>query len=195
MNITWEINAVYIVAMILTAISYFVACSAYAMRTRRRILIVNSISVLILGSSFPLLSAWSGFYMMGLVFVRNVAFLGYDFWAKGKKRSDKFDLVVLLAVMVGVVSISIFTWEGISTIFAALGTTIFSVALYQKNVKVFRWLSVPGGVCWLVYMTLVGSFIGVVFEGIFFGVVNTSIIFHSKIENIEKRHLNDKVLR
>jgi len=87
--------------------------------------------------------------------------------------------------LVGVVLITVFTFESWYDIFPVLATVIFSVGLWQKNTKMFRILGAISSLSWIIFMLLVGSAFGLILESILLGVAVSSVVFYEIIERVK----------
>ena len=125
-----------------------------------------------LGSTFFLfnylmLGAYTGCFMNGMGVVRNFIFM------YGEKTRKPYVLILVnLALVIG----TIFTWQGILSIFPLIGMIAATCAMYVNNGKAIRmvqlFISSPA---WLVYNFASGTIGGVACE--LFVIASTGISF------------------
>jgi len=68
--------------------------------------------------------------------------------------------IAYLAVLPLVAAALALTWNGLPSVFAALGMTLISVARYQTDVRLFRLAMAVALPCWFAHNLLVGSLPG-----------------------------------
>lgn len=159
-----ELDLLFIISQIFVIISYSFLAITYALKERKKILICSFAAVAANAIAFMFLSAWSGFLMSFVAMTRNVIFLFKD-----KNKKDKIDYVdwIILAVLYAISIVSaIFTYEGLYSLLSVAGTMIYTFAIWQKNPKLYKLLSIPSSVLWVIYNIFVFSIFGAVLESI-----------------------------
>lgn len=154
----------YVISQILVVISYAFLAFTYLLKERKIILVFSLLSVAINGIAFILLSAWSGFYMLFVAILRNIIFL-----FRGKNSNDKKDYVdwiILICLVVIMLSLAIYSYDGIWSMLSVLGTGIYTLSVWQKNPTVYKVLGIPTSLCWIGYNVFVNSIFGIMLESI-----------------------------
>ncbi len=141
---------------------------SFQMRTRGKILFFQMLASLSCAISLIMLGGVAGGVLDIVAFSRTVVFSLSDrfAWAKSK--------LWLSFYFVMIITIGILTWEkgGIVTLFAILGTLLSTLALYMKNERNLRIISLFVGPCWIAYNLIYASCFGILNEII----ATTSII-------------------
>ena len=182
----------FIISQIFVIISYSFLAITYALKERKKILICSFLAVAANAIAFMFLSAWSGFLMSFVAMTRNVIFLFKD-----KNKKDKIDYVdwIILAVLYAISIVSaIFTYEGLYSLLSVAGTMIYTFAIWQKNPKLYKLLSIPSSVLWVIYNIFVFSIFGAVLESILVvcEVIGTISAYKKNKEATEKALLQER---
>jgi len=185
MQIVWDADLWWILSQVFVVIGYVFFFLVYIPKNRNKILILGIFGSLFFSASFIFTREWTGFYSGGLMLFRNLAFLGWALFTKGAKQTRVFDSIVLGIVVIGLTLITVFTFESWFDIFPALAVLVFSIGLWQKNIKIFRILASVSSAFWIVYLLLVGYGFGLIFESILLGVGISSVVFYNIIEKLK----------
>ena len=133
---------------------------SFQMRTRGKILFFQMLASLSCAISLIMLGGVAGGVLDIVAFSRTVVFSLSDrfAWAKSK--------LWLPFYFVMIITIGILTWEkgGIVTLFAILGTLLSTLALYMKNERNLRIISLFVGPCWIAYNLIYASCFGMLNE-------------------------------
>lgn len=84
----------------------------------------------------------------------------------------------LAGFMVAMVTAGIFTWQNGWSIFPILGSLCSTTALWMKDVKWTRRISLLVGVCWIVNHIAVGNYSGITMEAIAMLSIGIGILRH-----------------
>lgn len=216
-NISFDnITIALILSQVFTLIAYLSLAVTYLVKKRKFVLLWslgNTVSFG-LGSLFlvihGILGAWTAFGAMGIAIIRNAAFLINDVLTEkrklegnddgGKKLDRKkitvFDTVILVFVIVSTLTmtilINVFNYDmsvaaRVFSFFPAAATIIFTVSIFQKNIKIYRIMSVPSGILWIIYLIFVLNPVGILLESVLLGVVLASIGFYGIMERNDKK--------
>lgn len=84
----------------------------------------------------------------------------------------------------GVVAVSVVTWDNYFTLVVMFAHLLDAYTVWQKDVKIYRWVSVPVSILFMVYNFVVKSYLSVLLEGIVLIVKIISIIdYYSDLKN------------
>jgi hypothetical protein len=147
------VQSVAIVAFILFAVSFHA-------KTRRNILVVNTISLFAWLIHFSLLQAWTGVTLCGINFVIStfLIFKEKHPWIGGKIFTvSSIGLLVLGAII---------TWNGFFSAFALAGIISVVIAKLQSRTNVLRSIMILGSLFWIAYDYFVGSYGGMLSEAL-----------------------------
>ena len=155
----------YIVSQILTVVIYILFCLSYIERSRKQILITNIGSHILQGIAFYLLGGFAGLGMNVFYMFRDV-FLLIDIKHHNDKKITKRDYIILLVFLAMIVILAIISYESILGLFSVFATVASTIAIWQKNTQVYRFLGTVCSIFWLGYHIYLGSIFGIVLESI-----------------------------
>lgn len=188
MYLVWDADLQWILSQIFVVIGYGFFMLMYIPRNRNKVLIIGIFGSLFFSASFIFTREWTGFYSGGLMIFRNIAFLSWAIFMNRRRQTDRqtriFDTAVLCIVLIGVILITVFTFDSWFDIFPAMAITTFSVGLWQKNIRLFRILASVSSLFWVIYLLLIGSLFGLILESILMGVAVSSVVFYGMIEKL-----------
>ena len=153
----------FVISQIFTIISYILLIATYNFKNRRQILIFNFASLVALGLTYIFLSAWSGLAMIGVALIRNIIFLIQNKNPRSKKIST-IDIVILVILLLITFILAIFTYEGPFSMLAVLASALYTLSVWQKDVKTYKLLGVPVGIFMVSYKIYVQSPFGIILE-------------------------------
>lgn len=140
-----------IIGMILTIVSF-------QMKTRKQIILFQTVGSVFFLLSYFLLSSWSAVYLNIVFLTRNVVF----YFSKEKKWAQhKAWLIVLLCAVVAAGCIGFHSWLDVLPI---IGSVFGTVAMYMKNENMLRLLKLGDSPCWLIYNCTIPSTGGIICE-------------------------------
>lgn len=157
----------YIISQIFVIIQYLFFVLTYHTKTKKQILIFNTIACASSALSFMFLSAYSGSVMSLLAVLRNYLFY---------KQDEKKDINNLIIVLVILTLLSIITYDGILSLMPSIGTLLYTISVWQSNRKIYRIFGIPIEISWLIYHIYVFSIFGIILETILFIAVVIGII-------------------
>ena len=155
-----------IVATIIFALSYFT-------KNKRVILALGLVSILFYMLEYLLLHSYIAVGVNFLSFLRTIWFYIND--AKGKKQ----DYISLIVSMVAFIVVSILTYSNYMDIIVLFASVLFTYAIWQQNILVYRVLSVIASICWIIYNIYCFTIMGIILE-----IVLLTIKLVSSIEYI-----------
>ena len=168
-------STTYTISQIIVFIMYVLLVLTYIERSRKQILITNIVVDILEGISFYLLNGYTGFAMSFFYIIRDVFFLNE---IKNIKNSQftKRDYIILLILLLMIVGLTIVAYDGIFSLFSVIATIITTVAIWQRNTKIYRILGILSCMFWLGYYIYIYSIVAIVLESILliatvFGVI------------------------
>lgn len=154
----------YLLSQILTVILYILLCLTYIERSRKQILVTNLLSHFIEAGVFILLKGYTGLSMIIFNFFRD------NFFLLDKKQNNnkitKRDIHILIILMLFIIFFAILTYDGIFSMFSVLATIASTIAIWQKNTRIYRFLGIICSMCWLIYHIYLCSIIAIILESI-----------------------------
>ena len=179
-----EITVIYIISQIITVAYFGVLTLSYLLQNRLKILVTNFIAHIGQTISMAMLNGYTGAAMSLIMTIRDLVLLVQEKRKiKGRKVSEKFDLIVLVVTVIVGIFLTVFTYNGFLSLMSVIATLITTVSLWQKNVKTYKILGIIANILWLIYNTFIMSIMGVVLESI---LLIASIIGYIKDSKNEK---------
>ena len=127
-------------------------------KSRKNILLLQLLSVIIWAIHFYLLSAWTGAVLITINGFVTILFL---FKNKNKKLGNPLILYLSLLILI---IFTIITWGAFYSIFPLLAVGSVMVARWQNNIHLIRIISFPTSVFWIVYDLFVGAYGSIIAE-------------------------------
>ena len=137
------------------------------------------------GLQYFTLSLFSAGCMSCVSLLRCLVFYYYE-----KKYNIKTPLYWLIILLVLPVFISMFTYNGIISLIPIICTILYTYAIWQPNLKKFRFIVTSSGIGWIFYNGIGGSYVGVV--SALFEFINGLIAifrFDINIKNIDNKKI------
>jgi len=184
-TIDW--NFTYIISQVITAIFYGLLTWSYFLKTKKSIIIVGTISVLLNAVVFILLGAWTGLAMCIVALVRNLVCYLADNKSHDKKHfgtSWLFFIIILLAI----ITVTIPTYDGFLSLMSVFATTLYSYSIWQKKPIVYKLCGVPVGILWIIYNIYIVSLFGIVLESGLTVFVLVSLAIEQKNGRLNQAH-------
>lgn len=183
----FEVNLeiTYILSQVFIIINYTLIGVTYYAKDRRKILILNIISMIAESISYILLNAWTGFAMCVVAMLRNIIFI-MDEKKNGKRETiHKTDIMILLILYAITIIFSIFTYDGFLSLLSVVATCVYTFSVWQKKTKVYKLLGIPTGILWISYNIYIQSIFGIILETILFVCSTTGFLLENK--KVEKQ--------
>lgn len=153
-------NANYIVSQIFVIFAVLSFGFSYLTNDKKKIMILVTMTSLFYGGEYLLLGAFSGVVVNIISIIRNIWFY------VNAKNNKKNNIWVLVILSLALVILGIITYENIFSIIPIVATVLFTYSVWQDNNKVYRYLSVPMSIMWIVYNIVCGSILGLIAESV-----------------------------
>ena len=175
-----ELTVNYVLSQVFTILMYALLGLTYYAKDRKKVLILNFISVIANGIAYVFLSAWSGLAMCILALIRNIIFL-VDEKKNGKRdKINKFDIIILLVLCFISIISAILTYEGFLSLLSIFATMLYTVSVWQKKTNIYKLLGIPVGILWILYNIYIMSIFGIILESILLICSSTGYILEIK---------------
>lgn len=154
-------DPVKLAAMLVGAAAVIENAFLYVPVKRERIIVLKLISDLMWAVNYLLLGKFTGTALNTIAAARECVFYqrGKYKWADSVLWVGLFIMLVLISPVLEWLTAGVFT---VVPLLAAVGSTILVVALFQKNTRVIKLMTLAGLVLWLTYAALSGNVPGVV---------------------------------
>lgn len=152
-------------------------------KTRNKVLSLLIFDSLFYFLQYILLGAFSGAFTNIIGIIRTILFKYKD-----KNKILQSNLTLILIIIIYLI-IGLITYNGITSIFPIVTSILYSVILWQNNIKKIRIGTAIMILSWLIYNLTVGAYIGAVIEAILLISSITAII---KLDIVNKKLINQK---
>ena len=169
----------YIISQIFVCLTYIMSGFTYITTKRTNILIFSLLALFCNAIHYSLLGAWAGLGVVIIAVFRNFLFL----IQQKIKVLDNYiidDWIILISLIVVSVITGIFTYDSIFSLFMIIASIIFTISVWQKNIKVYKILGLISSVLSLVYYIYIASIFAIILEIILFGFMITTFILYLK---------------
>lgn len=136
----------------------------YMFNSRKFILKMQIAASIVFGIHYFMIGAITGSVSQVLNVVRSFVYL------KEQKKWQLYIFIVLYVI------IGLFTWKGLVSILAIIGSILSTIGYFMKDTRLIRIFSLLQGISWLAYCILSRSLGGTISESIFVIVVLVGII-------------------
>jgi hypothetical protein len=178
----------YIISQIFVIVTYILLAATYFVKNRKLLLCLSMMAIITNATSYFFLSAWSGLWVTILALVRNVIFL-----IQNKTDEDKIDWVdwlIISIIVSALIVISVFTYNGLLSLFSVFGSLTYTIAVWQRNEKVYKILGIVSSVCTLIYYAFIRSLFGFLLEGAMLVTIVVGTIMYFRKEKSQKTNQN-----
>ena len=185
----------YVISQVFVCLTYIMLGITYLTTKRTNILIFSLLALFCNGVHYTLLSAWTGLGVVLIAVLRNVLFL----IQQRIKVLDKYvldDWLILIVLMIISVITAFFTYDTMFSLFSIAGSIVYTISVWQKNIKVYRILGLVSSALTLVYFIYIASIFAIILESIMliFMFVATIIYFKKERDkNLKTEEVNEGV--
>ena len=82
------------------------------------------------------------------------------------EQNTKKDIIILAVLYVITILLSVFTYNGLPSLFSVLGTFLYTYSVWQKNTNTYKLLGIPTSISWIAYNIYIKSIFGGILESI-----------------------------
>jgi len=155
----------FIISQVFVCLCYLFLGLTYVIKKRTLILCFSLTALLFNGLHYSLLGAWAGVGVVCIAVVRNVLFLiQQKIKALDKYVIDDWIILIFLLIISGITAI--WTYDGLLSLFSIFASVIYTISVWQKNVKVYKILGIISGLVNIVYFIFINSIFGIILESI-----------------------------
>lgn len=154
-----EISTTYIISQVFFVLNYVFLLLTYRVKSKKNILIFNTISGISEAIWFLLLWAFSGCSMIILALVRNVII-----WYNDKKSNIILQNVSFVVILFSIIIFSVITYDWLYSILPGISWILYLYSIRQKNIKTYKILWIPVALCWILYNVFVFSIIWIIWD-------------------------------
>ena len=166
-------SPLYISSQVFVCIAYALFAYTYFVKGRITVLTVTMIGNVAYGICYGFLFAWTGMLLVGVALLRDITsmVLYQKRPPEMRKRITRLDcwLLVLWFVLAG--AVTAVSWAGWQSLFAMLGTVLFTISIWQKNKVAYNFIGIAVSAVWIIYNVYIESVFGFVLESVFLVMV------------------------
>ena len=177
---TFELSNFLQLSQLFVLFGYLFLFATYYAKTRIWILIFNTIALINMGIGFILLGAFSGLAIVFISITRNIIFFIRDKKTSKNQDSSNKDTLLLLGLVLISAILTYFTSQSILGWLPFIAATLYTVSIWQKNIKIYRMLGVLSCSFWVVYQIYIQSPTGLIFEICLLLVILSSVILPAR---------------
>lgn len=183
----------YILSQVFVCLCYLFLGLTYLIKNRNMILCFSLVALVFNGAHYTLLGAWTGLGVVCIAVIRNILFL----IQQKIKALDKYvidDWIILAFLMIISIITAIWTYNSVLSLFSIAASMVYTVSVWQKNVKMYKILGIVSSALNNVYFIFIKSIFGVILESIILVIsLIATIIYINKDElknNVETKEEN-----
>ena len=160
------IQSLAVVAVILFILSFHA-------KSRKNILLLQLLGIIIWASHFYLLSAWTGAILITLNGLITILFL---FKTKNNQLKNPFILYMGLFILL---VFTIITWAGFYSLFSLFAVSLIVIARWQNSPRRIRLISFPASIFWIIYDCFVHAYGSIIAEVLILISITLSFFWNS----------------
>lgn len=171
-------NMNYVMSQVFVIFAVLTLGFSYLTKDKKNIMILVTMTSLFYGAEYLFLGAFSGVAVNIISIIRNI-------WFYINAKNNKKNSVGTFAILsVALIILGIMTYENVFSIIPIVATILFTYSVWQDNNKVYRYMSVPMSVMWILYNIICNSILGVIAESVMIIFEIAGIIkLHAKTES------------
>lgn len=177
----------YILSQVSVIIALCFLISSYFLKNRVLILIFSLGNAIFYCIEYLLLGAYTGAVINLIAVARGVWFFVLQ---NKNKEKDIWSISILSILMI---IAGILTFEAWQSLLPMVATIVYTYSIWQKNVEVYRWLSLPTGLCGVVYNIMCHSVIGIISEFALFVFGVVSVIVYYAGQKRTNKEIDEKI--
>lgn len=143
---------------------------------RKKALLYISLDSFFYILQYALLGAFSGLYSNMVSFFRTIIFYHKD-------KNKSYQKIIVIFVILAYIFVGIYTYDSLVSIFPVVVSILYTIALWQDDVKIIRYSTMVLVLGWLIYNLSVGAYASSLIE---FVILLSSIISIIKLEYLNK---------
>ncbi len=178
-----EFTVSYILSQVFTVLTYGLLALTYYAKDRKKVLIINFLSLVANGIAYIFLNAWTGLAMCVVALIRNIIFL-IDEKKNGKRESiNRTDVIILVILYVISIISAILTYDGFLSLLSVFATALYTFSVWQKKTNIYKLLGIPIGILWVSYNIYIMSIFGIILEAILLICSITGYLLEGRKQN------------
>lgn len=169
----------YILSQIFSLLCFACFGITFFSKNQKKIRFLGILMNVFQAISYMFLGATSGYAMLIIAIIRNFVFFKLN---KQEYTTSYKLLLVGLLLVIGITGAV--TYTNIFSLLPVIAIVLYSIGVWQKSPKVYKLLSIPNCVCWIVYNLSVASIVASIDE--FVMLILSVIGFYQEIKSTNK---------
>lgn len=178
----------YLLSQICVIISVIILGATYFLKDKVKILVLCLIYCIFYGIHYLLLGAITGSFMNLVSFLRN-----YWFYRNSKNKKENSKVVLYVLFLISSV-FCIISYNDVFSLVSLTASLLSTYSIWQDNVKIYKILSMPVSICFIIYAVHINSVVAIFTEVILLIIEIVAIIRlyidsreNYSLDKIEKR--------
>ncbi len=167
------------------AIAVLSLALSYLVKNRVGVLLLSISNAIFYAMHYLILKEHTAALLNLIGVVRGVWFYLNDKFNVSTKKASVSLVVCLILLVAG----GCLTFEHWYSIFPIIATVIYTISVWQKNLKIYRWIVIPVEICGITLNIMCKSIIGIVFESALLITGIISIIYMY----VHERHIKNAI--
>ena len=147
----------YILSQVLVFIGVILLAVSYLVKNKIMILILCFSSGICYMLQYFFLGAFAGI-IVNLIGLIRVVWLFFD-----EKYNLKDRFVILISLSLMIIIFVVMFYRGPQDIFVLIASLMFNYSMWQKDIKIYRWMSIFISALYITYNVLVFTILGTIF--------------------------------
>lgn len=143
----------FYLAQLFGIIGLIILILSFQKNNKEELLKYQVFSSLFFSIQYFCLNAISGCLMNAMTLVRNIIF---------KRFKDKVPIIYLIIVVVLMIILSIFSYNGVISLLPTIGVILYSIAIWQDNLTITRIVEIIGCLLFIIYNIKVVAISGLI---------------------------------
>jgi len=151
MNSNWGIW----ISEVLTAVAHLFFLWCFFIKRRPRLLATNTVGNVVMIAGLSLISAWAGLVTLAIGIGRDSTNFLID-----KYKWHRLHYASLIVWLCTFIVASVFLWQSLGSVLILAAGVLFTVAIWQKSIPLFRLIAIIVNALWVFYLFYVGNVSG-----------------------------------
>lgn len=152
----WTTN--YILSQIAVVFAVIFMAVSYQVKNKKWVLIFCLLSCIFYIAEYLLIGAYGGIIANTVGLIRTI-WLYFD---EEYNLKDRF--VIITTISIALVMFTLITYRAWYDIIICASALLFNYSVWQKDIKIYRWLAVLVSTLYIIYNVAVYTILGIVFE-------------------------------
>lgn len=150
----------FVLSQILAVFAIISIGCTYFVNDKVKVLIFCLLYCIFYGTHYLLLGAITGFLVTLVSLIRNIIF-----YINSKKNKQNSKVLLIILIIFALIS-GLFSYKNIFSLLPIIASIISTYSVWQDDVKKYKYLALPVGVCYLVYAISINSYASIITETI-----------------------------